>query len=117
MAKPELGLKRQCVACGTRFYDLTRSPAVCPKCGTEQPAEMPRARRPGGGAAAAAAEAKARKPAPAAEPALEDAEVEGLVEAEDEDEEVLEDTSDLEDGDADLAGDIAVDEPGEDEER
>ena len=30
MAKPELGLKRQCVACGTRFYDLMRAPAICP---------------------------------------------------------------------------------------
>jgi uncharacterized protein (TIGR02300 family) len=37
MVKPELGNKRICVACSTRFYDLTRSPAVCPKCGTEQP--------------------------------------------------------------------------------
>ena len=45
MAKPELGLKRVCVACGTKFYDLTRAPAICPKCGTEQPAEQPRLRR------------------------------------------------------------------------
>lgn len=45
MAKPELGLKRSCVACGNRFYDLARTPAVCPKCGTEQPAELPRVRR------------------------------------------------------------------------
>ena len=44
MAKPELGLKRTCVACGTRFYDLTRTPAVCPKCGTEQPADRQRER-------------------------------------------------------------------------
>jgi uncharacterized protein (TIGR02300 family) len=39
MAKPELGTKRVCVSCGARFYDLTRQPAVCPKCSTEQPAE------------------------------------------------------------------------------
>ena len=45
MAKPEMGLKRVCVACGTKFYDLTRAPAVCPKCGTDQPAEQPRLRR------------------------------------------------------------------------
>ena len=45
MAKPELGLKRTCVSCGMRFYDLARTPAVCPKCGTEQPAEQPRMRR------------------------------------------------------------------------
>ncbi len=48
MAKPELGLKRVCVACGTKFYDLTRAPAICPKCGTEQPAEQPRLRRAAG---------------------------------------------------------------------
>jgi uncharacterized protein (TIGR02300 family) len=51
MVKPELGLKRTCVACGTRFYDLCRTPAICPKCGTEQPAEQPRLRRSGAGAA------------------------------------------------------------------
>ncbi|MEZ0169530.1 TIGR02300 family protein [Microvirga sp. TS319] len=34
MAKPELGLKRQCMSCGAKFYDLNRDPAVCPKCGT-----------------------------------------------------------------------------------
>ncbi|MCA3361311.1 MAG: FYDLN acid domain-containing protein, partial [Roseomonas sp.] len=26
MAKPELGLKRTCVACSGKFYDLTRAP-------------------------------------------------------------------------------------------
>jgi len=34
VAKPELGLKRQCMSCGAKFYDLSRDPAVCPKCGT-----------------------------------------------------------------------------------
>ncbi len=34
MAKPELGLKRQCMSCGAKFYDLNKDPAVCPKCGT-----------------------------------------------------------------------------------
>ncbi len=33
MAKPELGLKRQCMSCGAKFYDLNKDPAVCPKCG------------------------------------------------------------------------------------
>ena len=45
MVKPELGNKRVCVSCGTKFYDLGRTPAVCPKCDTEQPAEQPRVRR------------------------------------------------------------------------
>lgn len=33
MAKPELGAKRQCQSCATKFYDFNRDPIVCPKCG------------------------------------------------------------------------------------
>ncbi len=33
MAKPELGAKRQCQSCATKFYDLNKSPIICPKCG------------------------------------------------------------------------------------
>lgn len=35
MAKPEWGVKRICHACGTRYYDLQRSPIICPSCGVE----------------------------------------------------------------------------------
>ena len=34
MAKPELGTKRLCGHCGTKFYDLSKNPIVCPKCAT-----------------------------------------------------------------------------------
>jgi uncharacterized protein (TIGR02300 family) len=34
VARPELGSKHQCQSCGTRFFDLNRSPVACPKCGT-----------------------------------------------------------------------------------
>ena len=34
MARPDLGMKRQCMNCGAKFYDLGRSPIVCAKCGT-----------------------------------------------------------------------------------
>jgi uncharacterized protein (TIGR02300 family) len=34
VAKPELGLKRQCMSCGAKFYDLNKDPIVCPKCHT-----------------------------------------------------------------------------------
>ncbi len=34
MAKPEWGTKRICHSCGTRFYDLLRDPIVCPSCRT-----------------------------------------------------------------------------------
>lgn len=33
MAKPELGLKRICPNCGTKYYDLNRNPILCPRCG------------------------------------------------------------------------------------
>ena len=32
MVKPELGAKRQCLSCATKFYDLNRDPILCPKC-------------------------------------------------------------------------------------
>jgi uncharacterized protein (TIGR02300 family) len=109
MALAELGLKRTCVACGARFYDLTKNPAVCPKCSTEQPAEQPRARR----VAAALAEEKPRKRVAAVEGVDAD-EVEA--EVDDADAEVADDADDLDDADEDLAEEIGVDSPDRDEE-
>jgi uncharacterized protein (TIGR02300 family) len=34
VAKPELGTKRLCAGCGAKFYDLNKDPITCPKCGT-----------------------------------------------------------------------------------
>jgi uncharacterized protein (TIGR02300 family) len=34
VAKPELGTKRLCANCGAKFYDLSKTPIVCPKCAT-----------------------------------------------------------------------------------
>lgn len=46
MANPELGAKQICPTCSTKFYDLTRRPALCPKCGAEfDPEEALRNRR------------------------------------------------------------------------
>ena len=33
MPKAEWGLKKFCLSCETKFYDLNRKPAVCPNCG------------------------------------------------------------------------------------
>jgi uncharacterized protein (TIGR02300 family) len=90
MVKPELGSKRICVSCSTRFYDLSKSPAVCPKCGTEQPVEQPKMRRGGN-------VAELRKPKKVV--AVEDADTDVEAEAADDEAEdgVLEDTSDLDD--------------------
>lgn len=46
MGRPELGSKFTCTACSERFYDLNRTPAICPKCAAEQPPEKPRVYRP-----------------------------------------------------------------------
>jgi uncharacterized protein (TIGR02300 family) len=106
MAKPELGTKRLCVSCGARFYDLGKVPAICPKCGTEQPADQPRLRR-----VAPLPEDKRKKVVAEADPDVEgvEVEVEDLEEDDDAgDDAVIEDTSDLE-GDADdLGSDIEV---------
>ena len=110
MAKPELGTKRVCVACGARFYDLTKSPAICPKCSTEQPPDQPRTRRPGGGNVM---EERRLKKVPVAEDA--DVEVEA---AEDEaDEGVLEDASELEDDADAIPDEIEVEPEADDTER
>ncbi|MHC8509035.1 MAG: FYDLN acid domain-containing protein [Rhodospirillales bacterium] len=46
MAKPEWGLKRACRGCGERYYDLLRTPPICPHCGVEFVAEPIGRRRP-----------------------------------------------------------------------
>ena len=35
MAKLEWGKKRICLACNTKYYDLNKSPVICPSCGIE----------------------------------------------------------------------------------
>ena len=35
MAEHKWGKKRICLSCGARFYDMLRSPIICPKCETE----------------------------------------------------------------------------------
>ncbi|MCX7380797.1 MAG: TIGR02300 family protein [Alphaproteobacteria bacterium] len=109
MAKPELGNKRVCVSCATRFFDLLKQPAVCPKCSTEQPAEQPRLRRAPGNVAD-----EKRRPKAAVVPGLEDADVEVEVAEEEGEEDVLEDTSDLEDDAEGIAVDVET-ETGDEE--
>lgn len=46
MANPELGAKQICPNCQSKFYDLGKRPALCPKCQTSfDPEEAVRARR------------------------------------------------------------------------
>jgi len=68
VAKPELGIKRICGNCGTKFYDLARDPILCPKCGTvyEGTAVPTRVTAPKAAPAAAAVVAEEPEPAPPA---------------------------------------------------
>jgi uncharacterized protein (TIGR02300 family) len=56
VAKPELGTKRLCGSCAAKFYDLSKTPIVCPKCNTvfELAAVSTRARHDAASARAAA---------------------------------------------------------------
>jgi uncharacterized protein (TIGR02300 family) len=87
VAKPDLGTKRVCQSCGAKFYDLSKDPITCPKCGAVYEIVVPVTR--GGRPAAAAAAAAAVAPVAAAEDvearddgaeviSLEDAEAESL---------------------------------------
>lgn len=53
MPAKDLGTKHVCFKCGTKFYDLKKPEALCPKCGADQrqspanrPAPEPRKSRP-----------------------------------------------------------------------
>lgn len=50
MTKPELGTKRLCAGCNAKFYDLHKSPIVCPTCEAVFVLPKPAASRPRRGA-------------------------------------------------------------------
>jgi uncharacterized protein (TIGR02300 family) len=63
LANPELGAKQICPNCQSKFYDLNRRPAHCPKCGEDfDPEEAIRTRRVRARSAAPDYEADEEKP-------------------------------------------------------
>ena len=111
MAKADLGIKRLCQGCGVRFYDLGKSPAVCPKCGTEfDPLAGVKSRR--SRPTPPVEEAPKKKPVPekTADDSEDDLEIEDDdLEIEDddldsEDEDMIEDASELGEDDEDVPG-------------
>jgi uncharacterized protein (TIGR02300 family) len=111
VAKPEWGTKRICPSCGTRYYDLLRKPVICPKCSTPfDPEAFLKSRRarpvapvekeiePVGGD-----ELDADVETEEADAAVEGEEAIPLEEAEEEDEELLEDASELGEDEDDMA--------------
>ena len=111
MAKPEWGQKRTCNSCGCRFYDMTRTPIVCPKCGANVEPEQPFKVRRGGVPAEKVVAAVAPVVAEIEEEADDLAAIEEDEEALESDEEgseeddsgLIEDASDLGEDDDDMA--------------
>ena len=100
MGRPELGTKCACASCAERFYDLNRSPAVCPKCGTAQPAVSVRTRRPVRPNPGSAHMSRRSQPTTAEE------EGEPLGAVEDDEDEDTDVAADVPEIDADVGGDV-----------
>jgi len=95
VSKPEWGTKRTCQSCAAHFYDLRKDPIVCPKCGvTYDPEAVLKSRR-----GRVVEKVVAPKPVPEELP---DVEVEEA-DIGDEDDSVMEDTSELGEDDEDVS--------------
>lgn len=111
LAKPEWGTKRICPSCGTRYYDLLRDSVICPKCSTPyDPEAFLKARR------ARPAAPVEKEPAPIGDDVDAELETEDVEAAEDEEEavplaegdeeeeeEIIEDASELGEDEDDMA--------------
>jgi len=96
VVKAAWGTKRTCQSCSAHFYDLHKSPIACPKCGAiYDPEAIAKSRRGRGGAEKAAAR-PAPRPVPVPVEEVADAELEEIAaEGDEEEEDVIEDTSEL----------------------
>jgi uncharacterized protein (TIGR02300 family) len=99
VSKPEWGTKRTCQSCSAHFYDLRKDPIVCPKCGTTYDPEAVLKSRRG----RVVEKVVPVKPAPDEELPDVDAEVEEAALGDDDDDSVMEDTSDLGEDDEDVS--------------
>lgn len=95
VAKTELGMKLTCESCEARFYDLNKTPGICPKCGASnaRPVIFKASRR-----TAEAPEPKKVEPPPKPKDELEQI----ADDDSDDDDNVIEDTSDLGGDDVDV---------------
>lgn len=111
VAKPDRGKKHTCHSCAAVFYDMKRTPIICPKCGAEIEVQaLLKPRRP-------APQAQAAKPAKPAKPEPTPADSDDETESEDsddidldveeveedDDDDLIEDLSDIGDDDDDMS--------------
>jgi uncharacterized protein (TIGR02300 family) len=98
VSKPEWGTKRTCQSCGAHFYDLRKDTIICPKCGaTYDPEAVLKSRR--------GRVVEKLTPVKPVEPEVpeveEETETESIGAAEEE--EVIEDTSELGEDEEDMS--------------
>src|SRR5271169_2745741 len=103
VAKLEWGTKRICPSCGTRYYDLLREPVICPNCSTPYDPEAFLKSRRARPIPAVEKEIDTELETDEANAAEEEGEAVPLEEAEEEDEELLEDASELGEDEDDMA--------------
>lgn len=99
LGKVDLGEKLTCSSCGARFYDLNKTPALCPKCGAEnQRPKPPKSKKLG-------ASPKPEKVTPKPAAAVEGEDADELEDIEDDDDDdLINDDEDLDDEDDDVEG-------------
>ena len=91
VAKHEWGQKRACPGCGSRFYDLIRNPITCPSCGEAvDPTAFSKTRRSRTAPAKTVVATRAK-----VEATTETAESASVVDGEEDENNVLEDPSEL----------------------
>jgi uncharacterized protein (TIGR02300 family) len=90
MAAKDLGTKHTCFKCSTKFYDLRKAPAICPKCGADQK-DSPALKAPTPSEKRSRA---ARPPPPPVVPEVDDAEAEVASDDDEEDEDADDDAGD-----------------------
>ena len=96
MVKASWGTKRTCLSCGARFYDLGRTPIICPKCGAQfEPEAFSKGRRNRAGVAAAKAKAAQRPAPPKPKPREEDVVTEEEGEEDGPEDDLIEDSDEL----------------------
>jgi len=99
VSKPEWGTKRTCQSCSAHFYDLRKDPIVCPKCGTTYDPEAVLKSRRG----RVVEKVVPVKPAPDEELPDVEAEIDEAALGDDDEDAVMEDTSDLGEDDEDVS--------------
>ena len=109
MIGKEFGIKRACQNCGAKFFDLKKKVPTCPKCGTEFVAVKTRTRKTAAKQEKVVPDVPVDNKTDSEEEALNEIGVELEVEVDDEDENTLiEDTSDIGDDEDDMAGIIDI---------